>query len=89
MLDARAAARMTRVVGNLGRGLRPDVEPVGHGVFESKVHFGPGYRLYFRLDGDEVIILVGGGNKASQPADISDVQESWADYKAPKKRTME
>ncbi len=87
MLDARAAARVTKVLGKLGRGLRPDVEPVGHGVFESKVHFGPGYRLYFGLDGDEVIILVGGGNKASQSADISDAKHSWADYKARKKRT--
>ncbi len=55
-LDGQTAARITSLVGKLGRGLRPDVEAIGGGVFESKVHFGPGYRVYFGLEGDEVII---------------------------------
>jgi len=84
-MDARTAARITSVVGKLGRGLRPDVEAVGSGVFESKVHFGPGFRVYFGLERDDMIILLGGGDKATQRADIVRAKASWADYKTRKK----
>jgi len=88
LVEARAAAKITRVVGKLGRGLRPCVEPVGEGVFESKIDFGPGYRVYFGLDGGELIILLGGGDKGSQRIDISEAKNCWADYKTRKRRTM-
>ena len=85
-LDARAAARVTRTVAKLEDGLRPDVEPVGEGVFEARIHFGPGYRIYFGLDGKEMVILLGGGSKSGQLTDISNARSRWADYKARKRR---
>lgn len=80
LLDARTAAMATRVLGKLGRGLRPDVEPLGGGIFESKLHFGPGYRIYFGLDGEQLVILLGGGSKPGQSSDIYEAKERWADY---------
>ena len=52
--------------GNLG-----DVKPVGEGVSEARLTYGPGYRLYFIQRGDEIVILLCGGTKRTQPADIA------------------
>jgi len=49
------------------------------------VHFGPGFRVYFGLERDDMIILLGGGDKATQRADIVRAKASWADYKTRKK----
>ncbi|MGA2132879.1 MAG: type II toxin-antitoxin system RelE/ParE family toxin [Bryobacteraceae bacterium] len=68
--------RVTRLsAGNLG-----DSRPIGSGVFESRIDFGPGYRVYYGTDGDEVILLCG-GNKSTQDADIVRAQKYWKDYK--------
>ena len=53
-------------LGNLG-----DVEPVGEGVYEMREHFGPGWRMYYVQRGDALIVMLGGGNKAMQQADIN------------------
>ena len=53
-------------LGNLG-----DVEPVGESVFEMREHFGPGWRMYYVQRGDALIVMVGGGDKSSQRADIN------------------
>lgn len=87
-LDARAASKVTRTLQKLGRGLRPDVEPVGEGVFETKIHFGPGYRVYFGLEGSEVIILLGGGDKSFQAQDIVKAKQRWAEYRAQRRRSI-
>jgi len=60
------AARLDR----LAYGLLGDVEPVGEGISELRIHFGPGYRVYFRKRGSTVIVLLCGGNKSSQAKDI-------------------
>jgi len=52
-------------LGNLG-----DVEPVGEGVFEMREHFGPGWRMYYVQNGDSIIVMLGGGDKSTQKADI-------------------
>lgn len=65
--------------GNFSR-----VEPVGEGVHEFKIDWGPGYRIYFGNDGREIIILLGGGTKKLQDRDIKTAKERWADYKARK-----
>ncbi len=48
-----------------------DVKPVGDGVFEMREHFGPGWRMYYVQHGDVVIVMLGGGDKATQAADIA------------------
>ena len=78
--EARAAIR-TRLRRIEEQGNYGDCEPVGDGVFELKIHKGPGYRIYFGIDGDVVIVL-GGGNKSSQVSDIKKAKERWSDYNA-------
>ena len=58
---------------------------VGAGVFECRIDFGPGYRIYFGKDGERLVILVGGGSKKRQSKDIAAAQERWANYNLRKK----
>lgn len=62
--------------GNLG-----DVKPVGEGVFETKLDFGPGYRIYFAREGTDIILLLGGGTKRRQSRDIEKAIGRWRDYR--------
>ena len=57
------------------------VKSVGQGVSELKIDFGPGYRVYFGRDGLQLVILLGGGTKKRQQADIAEAQNRWSDYK--------
>jgi putative addiction module killer protein len=61
------------------------VEGVGGGVYEQKIDFGPGYRVYFGEDGREVVILLCGGTKKHQSHDIEKAKEFWQDYKRRKR----
>jgi putative addiction module killer protein len=63
-----------------------NVEGVGGGVYECKVNFGPGYRVHFGKDGEQVVMLLGGSGKKRQGAAIAAAQASWADYKRAKSR---
>ena len=83
--DARAKARIDTTVRKLERGLRPDVKGVGSGVQEARIDYGPGYRVYFGLDGLELVILLLCGNKATQPDDISAAKRLWGEYRAEKR----
>lgn len=67
----RIAIRLARVEA----GLTGDAEPVGQGVSELRLHFGPGYRVYFARHGDELIWLLCGGDKSTQPRDIKRAKE--------------
>jgi putative addiction module killer protein len=74
---ARIRARIARVrLGNLG-----NCEPVGGGVLELKINYGPGYRVYFGQVGMKLVILLCGGDKSSQAEDIRRAIEYWEDYK--------
>lgn len=74
----RIQARLAGVsAGNLG-----DVKSVGEGVSELRLAFGPGYRVYFGAVGDELIILLCGGDKSSQDKDIKKAKEFWSDYRS-------
>lgn len=74
---AKVLARLERVEdGNLG-----NVGPIGGGVSELKIDYGPGYRVYFGNDGPEVIVLLCGGEKSSQARDIRTAKKCWEDYK--------
>jgi putative addiction module killer protein len=80
-LDATAAARVTTALARVEQGNFSNVKGVGAGVFEYRIDFGPGYRIYFGKDGDTLVILVGGGTKKRQAQDIASAQERWSDYK--------
>jgi putative addiction module killer protein len=88
-LDVAAAAKITVALARLEGGNFSNVKGVGAGVFEAKVDFGPGYRIYFGKDGDHLVILIGGGTKKRQQQDIASAQECWASYKRRKKREIQ
>ena len=68
--DVRARARIQVRIERLAAGNAGDVEPVGEGVSELQIDYGPGYRVYFKKHGHEVVILLAGGDKRTQSADI-------------------
>jgi putative addiction module killer protein len=84
-LEATAAAKVSASLLRLEQGNISNVESVGGGVFELKIHFGPGYRVYFGRDGTRLVILLGGGTKKRHSRDISVTKELWADYRARRK----
>ena len=87
VVDAAAAAKVTTALRRLELGSFSNVKGVGAGVFEYRIDFGPGYRVYFGKDGDAVVILLGGGTKKRQDRDITTAHARWADYK--KRKTEE
>ena len=75
--QARLRVRLRRLeVENFG-----DCDPVGEGVFELREHIGAGYRVYFGRHGRQVVILLCGGDKKSQTADIKRAKRYWVDWK--------
>ncbi|MGE0421847.1 MAG: type II toxin-antitoxin system RelE/ParE family toxin [Reyranellaceae bacterium] len=80
-LDAEAAAKVTVALTRMSLGNFSSVEPVGSGVSEYKINWGPGYRIYFGKDGDRFVILLVGGTKKRQASDIAKAKGHWADYK--------
>ncbi len=75
---AKIKERLKRVrLGNLG-----DYRSVGEGVFELRINYGPGYRVYFGQVGEIIVLLLCGGDKSSQEKDIRKAQEYWIDYRS-------
>jgi putative addiction module killer protein len=68
--DDRARARIQARILRLSLGNPGDVKPVGHGISEMRINYGPGYRVYFLRRGEEIIILLCGGDKSTQSVDI-------------------
>jgi len=85
-LNAVAAARVTVALTRLGQGNFSNVEGVGSGVYELKIDFGPGYRVYFGKDGEQIVILLGGSSKKRQSGAIATAQTAWAEHKRRKGR---
>ena|SRR5438552_9074273 len=83
-LDALTAARVDRYIRRLEAGNFGSVKPLREGVFELRLDFGPGYRVYFGREGRTLIILLGGGSKRRQDADIAAAVERWNRYKQTK-----
>lgn len=69
--DVQARARIQARIERLAGGNPGDVRPVGAGVSEMRIAYGPGYRVYFRRLGHELIILLAGGDKSTQASDIT------------------
>jgi putative addiction module killer protein len=84
-LSAQAAAKVVIAVTRMGHGNLSNVKGVGSGVFEYRLDFGPGYRIYLGKDGERLVILLGGGTKKRQQGDIALALERWLDYKRRKK----
>jgi putative addiction module killer protein len=87
-LDAVAAAKIATALTRLETGNFSNVKGVGSGVFEYKIHFGPGYRVYFGKDGDTLVILLGGSSKKRQQDAIEAAQVAWKLYKSAKQKGM-
>ncbi len=74
---AKIRVRLNRVrLGNFG-----DAKPVGNGVYELRIPYGPGYRVYFARTGQRVVLLLCGGDKSTQKSDIAKAKAFWKDYK--------
>jgi len=72
--DIRARARVLVRIKRLAMGNPGDVRPVGKGVSELRIDYGPGYRVYFTRQGSEIVILLAGGDKSTQNMDIKKAQ---------------
>jgi putative addiction module killer protein len=84
-LNAQAAAKVATAITRMGLGNFSNAKGLGGGVYEYKVDFGPGYRIYFGKDGEVLVILLGGGTKKRQQKDIDSAIARWQDYKRRKK----
>jgi len=80
-LNSQAAAKVATALIRLALGNVSNVKGVGSGVFELRIDFGPGYRVYFGKDGERIVILLGGGTKKRQQQDIDAAIADWQDYK--------
>ena len=72
-------------VTRLGQGNFSNVKGVGSGIFEYRIDFGPGYRIYIGKDGDCLVVLLGGGTKKRQEVDIAMAIARWRDYRKRKR----
>jgi putative addiction module killer protein len=84
-LEAPARAKVTRAIVRLEQGNFSNVKSVGEGVFEYRIDFGPGYRVYFGQDGPTLVILLTGGTKKRQQRDIDTAHAYWRNYKEGKR----
>lgn len=82
--DTRTQDRIESRVDRLTLGNFGDHRSVGEGVMELRLHFGPGYRVYFAEDGDTIVVLLLGGDKSSQSRDIERAKEFLENYKESK-----
>ncbi|MGB5737234.1 MAG: type II toxin-antitoxin system RelE/ParE family toxin [Thiohalocapsa sp.] len=85
-LDARAAAKVRTAIARIEAGNLGDVKPVGAGISERRIDFGPGYRVNFGQDGQRFVLLLIGGTKKRQQRDIAQAQAYWQDYKQRKQK---
>ena len=86
-LNPQAAAKVATALTRLANGNFSSVKGVGSGVFEYRIDFGPGYRIYFGKDGERLVIVLGGGTKKRQQHDIDAALANWQDYKRRKQES--
>lgn len=85
-LDGTTRARVAIALGRLENGNFSAAQGIGSGVSELRLDFGPGYRVYFGRHGEMIVILLGGGTKKRQQADIDVAQGLWQEYKQQKRK---
>lgn len=78
--DLRARAKIAVRIDRLAVGNFGDCKPLGHGVYELRIDWGPGYRLYYAILGSTCVLLLCGGDKRKQSADIERARTHLADY---------
>ncbi len=88
-LEAVTRVRVITAALRMESGNFSAAKGVGSGVHELRLDFGPGYRVYFGKDGERVVILLGGGSKQRQQADIAAAQALWTEYKKRKRKEKE
>lgn len=79
--DLKAKAKIEARILRLSMGNPGDIMPVGRGISEMRIEYGPGYRVYFKQIGEELIILLCGGDKSTQQEDIAMAQKIAMDWK--------
>jgi putative addiction module killer protein len=80
--DIRAQTRIAQRIDRIATGNLGDVKPVGDGLLELRVDYGPGYRVYFGQHGSDTVIILCAGDKRTQDMDIKTAQRYWADWRA-------
>ncbi len=78
--DRRARSKILVRVGRLAHGNPGDVQPVGGGISELRINYGPGYRVYYIQRGTRYILLLAGGNKGTQASDIAEAKRLADEY---------
>jgi len=78
--DQQAAARIAARIQRLALGLFGDCRPLRKGVWELRVDWGPGYRVYYAQSGERVVLLLAGGDKRTQSADVRRAIEHWQEW---------
>lgn len=82
--DSRARSRVLARIDRMREGNFGDAEPIGDGLSEARIHYGPGYRVYFMQQGDVIVVLLCGGDKSSQTKDIKQarrIAKAWREAK--------
>lgn len=79
--DRQAEARIQKRLIRLRAGNPGDFKTVGSGVYELRIDYGPGYRVYFAFAEQQLVLLLCGGDKSTQAADIEAAQKYWKDFK--------
>jgi len=82
--DQRAVAKIASRMERLGLGNPGDVKAVGEGISEMRIQYGPGYRVYYKQTGKTIVLLLCGGDKASQDKDIKRAREIAAELRKDK-----
>ena len=84
-LNVQAALKVNTYLTRIENGNFSQVKGVGNGIYECRINFGPGYRVYFGKDGEKLVILLGGGTKKRQQKDVDNAKALWNEYKKRKK----
>jgi putative addiction module killer protein len=87
-LNPPAAAKVTIALSRLSQRNFSNAKGVGGGVYEYRIDFGPGYRMYFSKDGERIALLLDGRTKKRQQKDIAGAISRWQDYKRRKKQEI-